>query len=417
MTSRSQWVGLLPSLGAKQIGGELGEAAGSIAFLGKDTNTGLEVLAFTVPLEPSLRTGISHATMPVIVRDLLQWQGLLQMRGKAVASAWPRFDDIVTALWNNRMRETEIARVRESNVPVAESLLVEMEGAFLPPRWTSQIDPSARIMPVKKDREDPLPWLKIGILIAMVALAFEAVWVIAHVIWRWLVRRPQATSLILIGLVVPFVPKAHAKVELGLLGYTDASMSFTTLAREVTHRTSIELAVRPDRFAKLTPTALGQPWVWVTNLELVTAQAASLRPEVLLWLRRGGFLVIESPATDAALSLLAARLLPDKAAQDAAFLPIPPDHELMRSFYLLDALPQCNGQIWRGLAYDGRLAILVIPFRLLDTLKDRGASAACPNAPDYERSVRIFVNLVMVALATDYKKDQIHLPEILKRLR
>ena len=138
---------------------------------------------------------------------------------------------------------------------------------------------------------------------------------------------------------------------------------------------------------------------------------------MLIWLRRGGFLVIESPASDAALSNLASRLLPERAAEGAAFLPLPPDHELMRSFYLLDALPQCNGQIWRGLAYDGRLAILVIPYGLLDTLKDRGSVAACPNPPDYERSVRIFVNLVMVALATDYKKDQIHLPEILKRLR
>ena len=58
-----------------------------------------------------------------------------------------------------------------------------------------------------------------------------------------------------------------------------------------------------------------------------------------------------------------------------------------------------------------------MPYGFLSVVKDRGAPPACANPPDTERSTRIFVNLVMVALATDYKKDQIHLPEILKRLR
>ena len=41
----------------------------------------------------------------------------------------------------------------------------------------------------------------------------------------------------------------------------------------------------------------------------------------------------------------------------------------------------------------------------------------CSGGPTGEQATRAFVNLLMVALATDYKKDQIHLPEILKRLR
>lgn len=417
VTSRSQWVGLLPSLGAKQIGGQIGDTTGSLAFLGKDAASGLEVLAFTVPLEPSMQTGITHATMPVMVRDLLQWQGLLEARGKAQTSAWPRLEDIVTVVWREGLDANERQRSVQSNVPLAESLFAEMQAQTLPPRWTAQMDAASRAMPVKKDREDPLPWLKLAVFLVLLALVVEALWLLGTRLLQWLSRRPEAVLLLVIALGAVLTPRAQAKVALSLLGYPDAAMSFANLAREVSQRTSIELAMRPDQFAKLTPMALGQPWLWVTNLALVTGEGGSLNPDVLIWLRRGGFLVIESPAPEAALSALAGRLIPEAVAKGAAFLPLPPDHELMRSFYLLDALPQCNGQIWRGLAYDGRLAILVIPYGLLDSIKDKATPSPCPNAPDSERSVRIFVNLVMVALATDYKKDQIHLPEILKRLR
>ena len=44
----------------------------------------------------------------------------------------------------------------------------------------------------------------------------------------------------------------------------------------------------------------------------------------------------------------------------------------------------------------------------------------CPGeakAGSPEKGYRAFINLLMVALTTDYKKDQVHLPEILKRLR
>ena len=89
----------------------------------------------------------------------------------------------------------------------------------------------------------------------------------------------------------------------------------------------------------------------------------------------------------------------------------------MRSFYLLDALPVCNKQSWRGFTFAGRLAIVAIPHRLLVYLRDRNTAVPCLAKTGREMATRIFVNLLMVALAGDYKKDQVHLPEILKRLR
>jgi hypothetical protein len=89
----------------------------------------------------------------------------------------------------------------------------------------------------------------------------------------------------------------------------------------------------------------------------------------------------------------------------------------MRSFHLLDSLPECQGKVWQGFHFDDRIAVIGIPFSLLEGLLNDVNANPCLKQIGRERATRIFINIVMVALATDYKKDQIHLPEILKRLR
>lgn len=240
-------------------------------------------------------------------------------------------------------------------------------------------------------------------------------------------RARRLNSCLALVLSLWLASPAYAKVELNLLAYPAPVSRFNTLASELAHRTSLELAPLPlsepglsngaSNEARMSA-ALAEPWLWVRQLQSVTSSNGQLRPDMLLWLRRGGLLVVEAPVTEEALTRLTTALVPSVASEGPrGWQAIPPDHELMRSFYLLDALPSCGGMVWRGFHFDGRLAILVVPYSFLATIKDAPETVPCSNPPDTERSVRIFVNLVMVALATDYKKDQIHLPEILKRLR
>ena len=63
------------------------------------------------------------------------------------------------------------------------------------------------------------------------------------------------------------------------------------------------------------------------------------------------------------------------------------------------------------------MAIVAIPGDFLETLVDQKVNSKCSERRSYEKVMRVFINIMMVALTTDYKKDQIHLPEILKRLR
>ena len=154
---------------------------------------------------------------------------------------------------------------------------------------------------------------------------------------------------------------------------------------------------------------LGEGWLWIQDPKLVFDRKGNLKPEISQWVRRGGFLIVENLASEQALNKIKLE------GNHPGWRAIPPDHEIMRSFHLLDSLPNCRNQVWQGYRFDQRLAIVGVPFSLMDALFK--GNVGCDTDIDRERAVRIFVNIMMVALATDYKKDQIHLPEILKRLR
>jgi len=107
--------------------------------------------------------------------------------------------------------------------------------------------------------------------------------------------------------------------------------------------------------------------------------------------------------------------------------PVPPDHVLTKSFYLLQDFPgrYAGGEVWvearEGRANDGVSPVIV-------GANDWAAAWAVDNrgqpmyavVPGGERqreiALRFGVNLVMYALTGNYKADQVHVPAILERL-
>lgn len=215
-----------------------------------------------------------------------------------------------------------------------------------------------------------------------------------------------SVRFLLIWLGLFFSASVLAMVEIVAVRSGGDTWRFGRLADVLQKRTSLELAktlrVRDgSNFASA-------PWLWVRDLSFVRDSVALSQ-----WLRKGGMLVVEGAGVESLLAFTARTFGPNTGSWQN----IPLDHELMRSFYLLDALPVCGKQRWRGFTFAGRLAIVVIPHQLLVYLRDRSVAVPCLARVGREMATRIFVNLLMVALAGDYKKDQVHLPEILKRLR
>jgi hypothetical protein len=195
------------------------------------------------------------------------------------------------------------------------------------------------------------------------------------------------------------------------------------LGWELSRRTSIETTNEP------TPIRLDRGGLHRHPMLYFAGAGAMppLRDEERAALRRhlhyGGFLLVDSAdgsdgaGFDASARRELARVLPAAPLQ-----PIPRDHVLHKSFYLVDrqggrvlVKPWLEGQV-----LDGRLAVVY-------SQNDLGGAWARTEFGDWEHpctpggepqretAIRLGVNLSMYALCTDYKDDAVHLPFILRR--
>jgi hypothetical protein len=108
-------------------------------------------------------------------------------------------------------------------------------------------------------------------------------------------------------------------------------------------------------------------------------------------------------------------------------MPVPPEHVLTKSFYLLQEFPGrwSGGPLWiepaEELVNDGVSNVIVgsndwAGAWAVDA-SGRPLHAAVPGGePQREMAYRFGVNLVMYALTGNYKSDQVHVPAILERL-
>ncbi len=410
--TRDQFVGVLKSVGAKPVGGELSKELSTLAWHMKDDKSRLEVLTFTVPLRPDLGVGISYASLPLMIKSLVNWQKLA-VRYELQDSAWPRVKSIADLVYSTKDDDIKIGS-RISNIPAGESMTTQLAARLLPAVWNPKVTDHRNPIGTKKDQEDPMPILKMLAIIMIAACAGEAMYLVLRFVVNLAWRHRRIVGF---GLMVLLWREsdARAEIELNLLGFTNEPLAVKMLARDVAVRTSIELDPMASSSMNFSDAELAEPWMWVNGADRVSASGV-LFPEIVRWIKRGGFLVVENIIDHSQLvALTSTNEFPVKPSE--GWGEIPPDHELMRSFHLLDSLPGCRSVLWQGFRFDGRLAILAIPGGFIRQLTDQKTLTGCDLKLSNEKMMRTFVNILMVALATDYKKDQIHLPEILKRLR
>jgi hypothetical protein len=195
------------------------------------------------------------------------------------------------------------------------------------------------------------------------------------------------------------------------------------LGWELARRTSIDPApdavpVRLDR-----PGLHRHPMLYLAGDGPIPALADAERSTLRRHLQFGGLLLVdaadgsEGAGFDAAVRRELERLLPSSPLQ-----PVPRDHVLYKSFYLVD---RQGGRVltrpWlEAQAIDGRLAVIYSQNDLggawaRSELGDWEYSCSPGGEPQREVAFRIGVNVAMYALCTDYKDDAVHLPFIMKR--
>ncbi|MEM1415597.1 MAG: DUF4159 domain-containing protein [Myxococcota bacterium] len=195
------------------------------------------------------------------------------------------------------------------------------------------------------------------------------------------------------------------------------------LAWEVRKRTSIETRLRPGR------ARLDDPSIFETPLLYLAGDRAfePLSEAEVVGLRRfvefGGFVLVDDASGGSAEGFDASvRRLVGRAFPDERLAPLPRDHTVFRSFFLLE---RPVGRVRGGRDVEGVLRGNRVG--LVYSRHDLGGAWARDNlgtwqhtvTPGGERqrelAIRLGVNLVMYALCLDYKDDQVHAPFIMRR--
>jgi hypothetical protein len=205
-------------------------------------------------------------------------------------------------------------------------------------------------------------------------------------------------------------------------GVAEAQTVTERLAWEVRKRSSVEPILEPGR-ARLDKASLYRsPFLyWRGNDEFPPLSQEAVEG-LRKYIHRGGFILIDDAtaggeAFDRALRRELLRAFPAQPLK-----PIPAEHTIYRSFYLLGRpVGRVQGPSFlEGITYGDRIAIVYSRNDLGGALqRDKLGAWSQAVVPGGERqreqAIRLGVNLVIYALCTDYKDDQVHAPFIMRR--
>jgi hypothetical protein len=201
------------------------------------------------------------------------------------------------------------------------------------------------------------------------------------------------------------------------------------LATTLFNRTSVEPAPPDELDLETSPLEL-YPLIYFAVPENAAPMSERAIARLNAYLRSGGALVIDTRDGDTAGNTEISRLESLLEGLDAPPLqPVPANHVLMRTFYLLQDFPgrYAGRQLWieragsgsapRG---DGVSGLFIgdadwISAWAVDE-KGRDLYSVDGGAEQREMARRFGVNLVMYILTGSYKDDQVHLPALLERL-
>lgn len=203
----------------------------------------------------------------------------------------------------------------------------------------------------------------------------------------------------------------------------DGSQAVTErLAWEVRKRSSVEPMLEPGRARLGDDSLFRSPFVyWRGSDEFRPLNEESI-DALRRYVHRGGFILIDDGSAggegfDRAVRRELLRAFPANPPK-----PIPNDHTIYRSFYLLRRpVGRLEGpKFLEGITYGDRIAIVYSRHDLGGALRrdklGAWSQAVVPGGEGQrEKAIRLAINIVLYALCTDYKDDQVHAPFIMRR--
>ncbi|PLX43620.1 MAG: hypothetical protein C0609_07830 [Deltaproteobacteria bacterium] len=195
------------------------------------------------------------------------------------------------------------------------------------------------------------------------------------------------------------------------------------LLSEVRRRTSVECGVRVREIAPGASALYDNPFLYISG----RGDFPDLGRDAARWLRRyveaGGFIFIDDAtgSDDSGFARGVSAFLAE-AFPGEPLAPVSTESALFQSFYLLKSAPgrRVVRPIFTGIEREDLTPVLFSYNDLLGALDgDKLGGYTHPQLSGGERqrelSIRMCVNIILYALTGNYKKDQVHIPFILKR--
>jgi hypothetical protein len=240
------------------------------------------------------------------------------------------------------------------------------------------------------------------------------------------------STAVLIGsfLFVPVVSADYSKLTIPIIKYQGGDYrprpeAVRSLMAQLARRTSIEVNREPIEIKLTDPNLYRYPFIYLAgNAGFEPFSSKELRI-LRHYLGYGGFLLIDDSSSkihsefDASVRDLVSKLFPKIPLQK-----ISRDHSLYRSFYLIN---RAAGRVilnpfLEGISIKGRTVLAYSTNDLggawaKDKMGHWNYDVVAGSSKQRQASIRLGVNIVMYSLTLDYKKDMVHLPIILERLR
>ncbi len=205
-------------------------------------------------------------------------------------------------------------------------------------------------------------------------------------------------------------------------GVDDARNVTERLAWEVRKRSSVEPILEPGR-ARLDKASLFRsPFVYWRGSEEFPPLSEEAVEGLRKYIHRGGFILIDDATAGGEGFDRAVRRELLRAFPALPLKPIATNHTIYRSFYLLRRpVGRVRGPAFlEGITYGDRVAIVYSRHDLggafqRDKLGAWSRAVVPGGEGQREHAIRLGVNLVLYALCTDYKDDQVHAPFIMRR--
>jgi hypothetical protein len=196
-----------------------------------------------------------------------------------------------------------------------------------------------------------------------------------------------------------------------------------SLLAQISRRTSIEVNREPVALNLSDPELFRYPFITMAGDARFDPFSQKDLKILRNYLSYGGFLFIDdnSAQADSAFSVSMRKMIVALFPQNP-LARIPRDHSIFRSFYLLNTVSGRSiiKPYLEGISIKGRTVLVFSSNDQSGAWSRNKLGHWNYDVSGYRQrqlAIRLGVNIIMYALTLDYKKDMVHLPIILERLR